>query len=106
MQHENLGRMPTETEWEEWLIHPCSKRLRRWAEQSRLDLMELWAGGKFSAAFDMEMAVKNAGATGACSVYETVTELDYQQIVIGASDEAERSNEQVGAASSGTGSTS
>lgn len=42
--------------------------------------MELWAGGNFSAAFDMEMAVKNAGATGACSVYASIIELDYEQI--------------------------
>ena len=60
--------------------------------------MEAWASGNFTAAFDMEMAVKNAGATGACSVYETVTELDYELIVIGASDES------VGANTAGPGS--
>lgn len=93
-------RMPTESEWEEWLQHPCTKRLRFWAERERLSLMERWADGNFSAAFDMEMAVKNAGATGACSVYKDLNELDYQQIVIGASDEP---REQIRADSAGPG---
>jgi hypothetical protein len=94
-------RMPTEAEWNEWMHHPCTKRLRFWADQARTSLMEQWADGNFSAAFDMEMAVKNAGATGACSIYAYVRELDYNQIVIGASDE-----EQVGIDPSGAGSTS
>ena len=72
-----LSEMPSEKEWSEWLQHPCTKRLRFWADQTRLDLMEQWAEGNFSAAFDMEMAVKNAGATGACSVYLDVRELDF-----------------------------
>ena len=70
----------TEDDWNEWLQHPCTKRLRIWADEQRTDLMEQWANGNFSAAFDMEMAVKNAGATGACSVYVDIRELDYKQI--------------------------
>lgn len=75
--------IPTEGEWEEWLSHPCTKHLRAWAERSRLDLMEMWASGHFTGAFDVEMAVKNAGATGACSVYADIHSLDYKQIVLG-----------------------
>ena len=82
-----LEAMPTEEEWQEWLHHSCTKRLVYWAIKSKQDLMEQWASGDFSAAFSVEMAVKNAGATGACSIYDYLKELDYQQIVIGASDE-------------------
>lgn len=85
--------MPTEEAWNDWLNHPCTKRLRSWADGARFDLMELWAAGNFSAAFTTEMAVKNAGATGACSVYEHVRDMNYQLIIIGGSDEGE----QVGA---------
>lgn len=63
--------------------------------------MEAWANGTFSAAFSVEMAVKNAGATGACSVYEEVIELDYQQIAIGGSDDTKEGGEQVGPGASG-----
>jgi hypothetical protein len=83
----NGNRMPTEQEWAEWLDHPATKSLRKWASQQRLELQELWASGVFSAAFEMEMAVKNAGATGACSVFKDVIELNYHQIAIGAADE-------------------
>ena len=80
-------KVPTEQEWEEWLQHPCTKRLREWAGVCRQNLMEQWAEGNFSAAFDMEMAVKNAGATGACSVFADLQHPDYQQIVMGTVDE-------------------
>jgi hypothetical protein len=40
----------------------------------------MWAGGAFSASFEVEMLVKNAGATGACSAYQEVLELDYETI--------------------------
>lgn len=80
-------KLPTEGEWNEWLIHPCTKRLQMWAAKERMGLMEAWAEGNFAAAFTMEMAVKNAGATGACSVHKDFIELDYNQIVIGSTDD-------------------
>lgn len=50
-------------------------------------LKDRWAQGDFSASFELEMLVKNAGATGACSVYTDIVDLDYNQIVTGAADE-------------------
>lgn len=38
--------------------------------------MEEWADGHFSASFDTEMIAKNAGATGTCSGYLMVLELE------------------------------
>jgi hypothetical protein len=46
----------------------------------REDLKECWAQGDFSAAFDVEMAVKNAGATGACSAYKDLLEIDAEDL--------------------------
>lgn len=83
-------RMPTEEEWQEWLHHPCTKRLRFWAAQTREELRNLWEDGTFSASFETEMIVKNAGATGACSVLKDLVDPDYEKIVIGASDEAKQ----------------
>lgn len=42
--------------------------------------MEGWATGTYTAAFGIEMAVKNAGATGGCSVYAQIVEMDYDLI--------------------------
>lgn len=87
------GLTPEEQQWNEWLQNPCTKKLRAWASVRRNDLMEIWASGGFSAAFTTEMAVKNAGATGACSVFADIQELDFSHIYLGASDEAPVSKE-------------
>ena len=71
----------TQEDWEQWLELAPTKALREWARRERQELMELWAGGSFSAAFDVEMAVKNAGATGACAIYQFIQELDFSNIV-------------------------
>lgn len=95
--------MPTAEEWADWLSHPCTKRLRYWADKQRYELMEQWAAGEFSAAFTTEMAVKNAGATGACSVFVDLIDPDYEKIVIGASDDIkeQKRTDTVGPGSSG-----
>lgn len=40
--------------------------------EHREELKESWAAGSFTAAFDVEMAVKNAAATGACSMIQEI----------------------------------
>lgn len=42
--------------------------------------MQAWADGTFSAQFTMEMAVKNAGATGACSAYQDILNLEAEDL--------------------------
>jgi len=73
--------MVNEEEWAAWLDHPCTKVVRDWAKREREELNDMWSSVVFTAAFDIEMAVKNAGATGACSIYEQVSEMDFNQIV-------------------------
>jgi hypothetical protein len=46
----------------------------------REGLKEKWAMGDFSAAFNTEMAVKNAGATGACSMIKDILDFDVEDI--------------------------
>ena len=52
----------------------------RWASLKRKGLMEQWAAGGFSASFTSEMIAKNAGATGACSVYEELIDLQLEDL--------------------------
>ncbi len=40
--------------------------------------MEAWADGNFTGTFTTEMAVKNAGATGACSAYQRILDLTFE----------------------------
>ena len=57
-----------------------TKQLREWAKDKREDLKETWANGSFSAAFDVEMAVKNAGATGYCSAMKDLLDIDFNEL--------------------------
>ncbi len=52
----------------------------QWLHNKRLTLMQAWADGTFSAQFTMEMAVKNAGATGACSAYQDILNLEAEDL--------------------------
>ena len=39
-------------------------------------MRDAWENGNFSAAFDTEMIVKNAGATGRCEVMREIVNLE------------------------------
>lgn len=60
-----------------WKDHPVTKDLIRWASSKREALKEAWAQGELTAAFDIEMMAKNAGATGAASILKQVIDLNY-----------------------------
>ena len=69
-----------QAEFLEWLEHPMTEQLRAWARRKREALKESWAQGSFSDGFDVAMAVKNAGATGACSAYLEVEKMDFETL--------------------------
>lgn len=46
----------------------------------REDLKDKWALGHFTAAFNTEMIAKNAGATGACSAYTEMLDIDAEDL--------------------------
>lgn len=70
----------SEEAWKEWLQHPVTRRLREVAAERKLELMEKWAAGDFTASFTNEMIAKNAGATGACSIWDEIQEMDFSLI--------------------------
>ena len=67
-------------EFRGWLDHPVTEVLHQWLSAQRQRLMEDWANGNFTGTFTTEMAVKNAGATGACSAYQQVLDLTFEDI--------------------------
>lgn len=78
--------MPSEEEFDSWKSQGMTQLVMEIIRKRRETLKEQWANGSFSDSFDMAMAVKNAGATGACSAYQIILDLDYQDI-LGTSDE-------------------
>ena len=75
--------MPLRSEaFDEWVQHPVTRALReKWATRRREALKERWASGEFTGSFSTEMAVKNAGATGAASAYLELIELDFESLI-------------------------
>lgn len=63
-----------------WKDQEVTKLFLLWVSRERDNLKEQWANGLFSAAFDTEMIVKNAGATGACSAYQEILNFDYERL--------------------------
>lgn len=51
-----------------------------WVSQEREALKESWANGSFSASLDAEMIAKNAGATGACSAYFEILNVEFEDL--------------------------
>ena len=72
--------------WQEWLESPVTRALREWAQREQDDLKGQWASGAFTDVFQGAMAVRNAAATGACSVYGQIEELDYSLMIEGEAD--------------------
>lgn len=63
-----------------WKDSEVTKLFLRWVSQERDNLKEQWANGMFSAQFETEMIVKNAGATGACSAYQEILNFDFDRL--------------------------
>ena len=78
--------MPTEEEFQSWRDQGLTQLVLDLIKHRREVLKEQWAVGSFSDSFDIAMAVKNAGATGACSAYQMILDIDYQDI-LGSFDE-------------------
>ena len=75
--------------------------LRQWALRKREALKESWANGSYSDGFDVAMAVKNAGATGACSAYLELIEITFETL-----NEEKEDGEHIRVGPEGSGSTS
>lgn len=63
-----------------WKQDPVTQRFFEYLKEKRMVLMDSWANGQFTAAFETEMIVKNAAATGACSAYQDMIDIEADQL--------------------------
>lgn len=54
-----------------------TRQFLAWCEQEREAMKETWASGALTGAFNTEMAVKNAAATGRCELLKEILDMDY-----------------------------
>ena len=94
---------PTEEDFNAWKRHPVTEFLFLWALKKRESLKEDWAQGSFSdPSFELAMAIKNAGATGACSILKDLLDLDYESAMTEITDGEYKWAKASGSSSSGS----
>lgn len=82
------SNLPSEEQFIAWLQDPCTQLLREYCRRQREQLKEMWADGNFSDPTSAtSMAIKNAGATGACSAYQEIIEPVFQSLIDEVADE-------------------
>lgn len=73
--------------FQEWLVHPATVAVLEMYRRERERLKETWANGEFSDGMSMAMAIKNAGATGACSMIKEFLDITYEDLEEGLNNE-------------------
>lgn len=85
-----MSRLPTEEEFNEWLLHPVTVAVRRVLDGKREESRRAWEGGSYSDWNDHAHAVINAGAIGECRGYAFTAEMTYETFLGEIDDEHER----------------
>lgn len=81
----NSERMPTESEFLEWQLHPATKRLFAWARNWREENKEQWGQGDFIDETDFKTRALNIAGVAQCKVLEAIVNIEYEQL-LGESD--------------------
>lgn len=76
MQHPVL----TETEFQEWLLHPATQSLRLVLTGWVAEAKESWASGTFTDMSQFGTAILNAKAIGGVELCTRVLGLDFEQL--------------------------
>ena len=74
-------RLPTESEWTEWLQHPATRRMHSHLRRLQHDLKEQWASGAFTDQSQFGTAIQNAKAIGQLECAERVLSLEYLDLI-------------------------
>ena len=80
------SRMPSESEFLEWQSHPVTIRLFERLRADKESLKERWASGAYTDQSQFGTAIMNAKAIGNCEAIDSITTLEYEQL-LGESDE-------------------
>ena len=74
------SRKLEESEFQDWLLHPCTVRLREEFQRRKQAFMEQWAAGEFTDTSNQATAMLNAQAIGGCKILQLVLDLEYEDL--------------------------
>ena len=79
-------------QWDEWLVHPVTQKLRDWAKEEVGKVRDLWESGGLKGETEYLSQIQDSLAHGRCQILRQIEEMDYQQII---GDEQDVSPERV-----------
>jgi hypothetical protein len=68
-------------QFNEWLAHPLTVRLRHLLQDQLAELQEQWSSGAFTDGSMEKMALLNANAVGQCEVIRLLLDLEANQLI-------------------------
>lgn len=71
--------MISESEFNDWQLHPVTKAIVALLHAKREELRQQWEGGSFTDYDKGTTALVNVGNLGTCKGYAFVTDLTYEQ---------------------------
>ncbi len=69
-----------QSEFVDWLQHPCTKLLQENFRERRQVFMEAWAAGKFTDTNNAATAMLNAEAIGGCKILQLVLDIEFEDL--------------------------
>ena len=78
---QEMGRLPTGLEWEEWTKHPAAALFARYLRRKQEELQQEWAKGTFGDQVHYETVVLNSKAQGIHQCIDQILDLEYEQVV-------------------------
>jgi hypothetical protein len=76
-----MSRAITETEFNDWKLHPVTIAVMEVLAARREELRQLWEGGSFTDYDTATTALVNVGNIGTCRGLAFVMELTYEQYI-------------------------
>lgn len=84
---EEVAQQKLEEEFQSWISHPVTSRLRRVLQLWREEYRDRWEEGEHTHPTEIGNAIANAKAIGMCQAFKKILELDANAIEKELSDE-------------------
>jgi hypothetical protein len=74
-------RMPTESEFIDWLAHPATQALHRYLRAWSEDNKQNWARGDYMDESAFKTTAMNIASVAQCKMADLIVDLDYHELI-------------------------